>query len=94
MTQDRMHSEFPESAEALLEEERQGEAYAGGVMPRPGSRTFYIESNGCQMNFSDSEIVGSLVLGRYPGIFSDIDSLLVMPACIPRSRARTTKGGT
>ena len=36
------------------DEERQGEAYSSGVMDDRGFRKkFYIESYGCQMNFSD-----------------------------------------
>ena len=43
-------------------ENRQGEAY----QPLPGEekaylKKFYIESYGCQMNFSDSEIVASIL---------------------------------
>jgi tRNA-2-methylthio-N6-dimethylallyladenosine synthase len=44
----------------LLEETRQGEAI---VVKGPGStgRKLYLESYGCQMNFSDSEIVASIL---------------------------------
>jgi tRNA-2-methylthio-N6-dimethylallyladenosine synthase len=43
-----------------LEETRQGEAT---VVKGPGStgRKLYLESYGCQMNFSDSEIVASIL---------------------------------
>ena len=43
-----------------IDEQRQGEA----IGPRPGSeggRKLYLESYGCQMNFSDSEIVASIL---------------------------------
>ncbi|MCH1581831.1 MAG: tRNA (N6-isopentenyl adenosine(37)-C2)-methylthiotransferase MiaB [Flavobacteriales bacterium] len=43
-----------------IDEQRQGEA----VGPRPGGeggRKLYLESYGCQMNFSDSEIVASIL---------------------------------
>ncbi len=43
-------------------EERQGEAYAPFAEdPNQFSKKFYIESYGCQMNFSDSEIVASIL---------------------------------
>ena len=43
-----------------MEEGRQGEAtvVAG---PGSGARKLYLESYGCQMNFSDSEIVASIL---------------------------------
>jgi len=45
-----------------LEDERQGEVLEmESVMSDPSSRKFYIESYGCQMNFSDSEIVASVL---------------------------------
>src|ERR1700737_1120520 len=47
---------------ASHDESRQGEAYAS-VLPDPGGyqKKFYIESYGCAMNFSDSEIVASIL---------------------------------
>ncbi len=44
------------------DEQRQGEAYAPfGQDPNEYPRKFYIESYGCAMNFSDSEIVASIL---------------------------------
>lgn len=45
-----------------IDEQRQGEALAidNGVY-NPDARKYYIESYGCQMNFSDSEIVASIL---------------------------------
>lgn len=45
----------------VLDESRQGE-----VLDRPtnGSRKLFLESYGCAMNFSDSEIVASILTGR------------------------------
>lgn len=45
-----------------IDEERQGEALALDKQPaHANGRTYYIESYGCQMNFSDSEIVASIL---------------------------------
>jgi tRNA-2-methylthio-N6-dimethylallyladenosine synthase len=47
----------------VIDESRQGEAYSMPLKGNQasGSRHFYIESYGCQMNFSDSEIVASIL---------------------------------
>jgi tRNA-2-methylthio-N6-dimethylallyladenosine synthase len=46
----------------LHDESRQGEAYRPQVPSSfHGSKRFYIESYGCQMNFADSEIVASIL---------------------------------
>ncbi|MBX7227108.1 MAG: tRNA (N6-isopentenyl adenosine(37)-C2)-methylthiotransferase MiaB [Chitinophagales bacterium] len=43
-------------------EDKQGEVYAGtSLMQNMEGKLFYIESYGCQMNFSDSEIVASIL---------------------------------
>lgn len=54
---------FEHDSNQLLGEDRQGEAYAGNTLQQadPNGRKFYIESYGCQMNFSDSEIVASIL---------------------------------
>ncbi len=47
-----------------LDENRQGEVFEGANATKntpPGIKKFYIESYGCQMNFSDSEIVASIL---------------------------------
>lgn len=43
------------------DESRQGEAYTLDVPVAPGLKKMYLESYGCQMNFSDSEIVASIM---------------------------------
>src|SRR5690606_32897141 len=58
--------EFPNSTKEI-DESRQGEALMleknenGSSSPK---RKLYIESYGCQMNFSDSEIVASILLDK------------------------------
>ncbi len=58
-----LHFEHPSRQQ--MGEERQGEAYAPVAEETtvPGSKRFYIESYGCQMNYSDSEIVASILKG-------------------------------
>ena len=47
------------------DEARQGEALMlGKNLDSPQNRKLYIESYGCQMNFSDSEIVASILLDK------------------------------
>ena len=47
------------------DEARQGEAYAPFEHDvNVFAKKFYIESYGCQMNFSDSEIVASILQGE------------------------------
>jgi tRNA-2-methylthio-N6-dimethylallyladenosine synthase len=51
-----------DSTEKVIIEERQGEAIdREPIIQNKNSRKFYIESYGCQMNFSDSEIVASIL---------------------------------
>lgn len=47
--------------EKVQDESRQGEAYVADVPAAPGIKKMYLESYGCQMNFSDSEIVASIM---------------------------------
>ena len=54
--------EMFEIAEKVHDETRQGEAFAPFKIDATDYRKkFYIESYGCQMNFSDSEIVASIL---------------------------------
>jgi tRNA-2-methylthio-N6-dimethylallyladenosine synthase len=79
--------------EKVHDESRQGEAYA----PLPGetqhfSKKFYIESYGCQMNFSDSEIVASILHQEGFGAtrqFEEAD-LILLNTCSIREKAEQT----
>ena len=47
--------------EKIIDEKRQGEAF-GSKTTSGGKKKMYLESYGCQMNFSDSEIVASIMV--------------------------------
>jgi len=47
--------------EKVQDESRQGEAFVANAPVSPGIKKMYLESYGCQMNFSDSEIVASIM---------------------------------
>src|SRR5215211_3581461 len=75
------------------DEARQGEAYAPFENdPNTYKRRFYIESYGCQMNFSDSEIVASILTGEGFGAtrnFEEAD-LILLNTCSIREKAEQT----
>jgi tRNA-2-methylthio-N6-dimethylallyladenosine synthase len=75
------------------DEARQGEAYAPFEGdPNNYKRLFYIESYGCQMNFSDSEIVASILSGEGFGAtrnFEEAD-LILLNTCSIREKAEQT----
>jgi tRNA-2-methylthio-N6-dimethylallyladenosine synthase len=76
-----------------IEESRQGESYAPFANdPNVFNKKFYIESYGCQMNFSDSEIVASILHSEGFGAthnFEDAD-LVLLNTCSIREKAEQT----
>jgi tRNA-2-methylthio-N6-dimethylallyladenosine synthase len=82
-----------ETLEKRIEESRQGEAFAP-VPNDPNSyeRKFYIESYGCQMNFSDSEIVASILQQEGFGATRNFEeaSLVLINTCSIREKAEQT----
>jgi tRNA-2-methylthio-N6-dimethylallyladenosine synthase len=75
------------------DEKRQGEAYKSPVAgTRPFRKKFYIESYGCQMNFSDSEIVASILNDNGFGPTADfLDAdLVLLNTCSIREKAEQT----
>lgn len=79
--------------EKVIEENRQGEAYAPfAADPNAYTKKFYIESYGCQMNFSDSEIVASILHEQgfgATGNFTEAD-LVLINTCSIREKAEQT----
>ena len=75
------------------DESRQGEAYAPFEMEtNKYQKRFYIESYGCAMNFSDSEIVASILNENGFGAtrnFEEAD-LILLNTCSIREKAEQT----
>lgn len=75
------------------DEARQGEAYAPLTgEPLQYSKKFYIESYGCQMNFSDSEIVASILNDSGFGATRDFTEadVVFLNTCSIREKAEQT----
>jgi len=77
----------------VQDENRQGEAFAPFTEdPNQYRKLFYIESYGCQMNFSDSEIVASILNKEGFGAtrnYQDAD-LVLLNTCSIREKAEQT----
>lgn len=75
------------------DESRQGEAFAPfAADPIEYHKRFYIESYGCQMNFSDSEIVASILNGEGFGATRNYEEadLVLINTCSIREKAEQT----
>lgn len=75
------------------DESRQGEALDLNLQAgSSNSRKFYIESYGCQMNFSDSEIVASILAGEGFSITTNLfdADLVLLNTCSIREKAEQT----
>ena len=75
------------------DEARQGEAFAPFANdPNEYARKFYIESYGCQMNFSDSEIVASILSEEGFGATRNLEeaTLILLNTCSIREKAEQT----
>ncbi len=89
-----MYTETLEAALALKkhDERRQGEAFTPASDVRPAGKKFYIESYGCQMNFSDSEVVASILQGEgfsATRVHEEAD-LVLLNTCSIREKAEQT----
>lgn len=73
--------------------DRQGEVLGHEAFTiTPDSKRFYIESYGCQMNFSDSEIVGSILAQNnyFPTKNMEESDLILINTCSIREKAEDT----
>jgi len=92
-----MYNDNPtlEGLTKMLDESKQGSVFFQEDQPaertRDGRR-FYIESYGCQMNFSDSEIVASILneVGYAPTRNMEIADLILINTCSIREKAEET----
>ena len=75
-----------------INELRQGEAYSPLSGEEKYNKKFYIESYGCQMNFSDSEIVASILNKEGFGATRDAEQadLIFVNTCSIREKAEQT----
>jgi tRNA-2-methylthio-N6-dimethylallyladenosine synthase len=77
----------------VQDESRQGEAFAPFIEdPNQYKKLFYIESYGCQMNFSDSEIVASILNKEGFGATKNFEEadLVLLNTCSIREKAEQT----
>jgi len=77
--------------EKYIDETKQGEAYA--ISEKQGNtKKLFLESYGCQMNFSDSEIVASILRdqGYNTTLNSDEADLILLNTCSIREKAEQT----
>ncbi len=75
----------------VIDEDKQGEALVLET-PKLGERKLYIESYGCQMNFSDSEIVASILTEHGFQTTRDIEEadVIFVNTCSIREKAEQT----
>lgn len=76
-----------------MDESRQGEVFFQEATVHEGQhKAFYIESYGCQMNFSDSEIVASILndIGYKPTREMEAADLILVNTCSIREKAEET----
>ena len=77
----------------VQDETRQGEAFSPFVSDdNQYNKRFYIESYGCQMNFSDSEIVASILQNEGFGATRNYEEadLVLLNTCSIREKAEQT----
>ena len=80
-------------SDKVVYEALQGQVYGETeVLEQPVGKQFYIESYGCQMNFSDSEIVASILEEAGYGPTRDLEAadLILINTCSIREKAEDT----
>jgi len=75
-----------------IDEKQQGKVFYDSPEVKESGKTFYIESYGCQMNFSDSEIVASILGEAGYSATRDMENsdLILINTCSIRERAEDT----
>jgi tRNA-2-methylthio-N6-dimethylallyladenosine synthase len=75
-----------------IDETKQGEVFFQEADQKSEGKRFYIESYGCQMNFSDSEIVASILkdVGFGPTRNVEESDLILINTCSIREKAEDT----
>lgn len=76
-----------------IDEAKQGEVFGAEIQQKQAvTKHFYIESYGCQMNFSDSEIVASILgeAGYGPTRNMEAADLILVNTCSIREKAEDT----
>lgn len=78
------------TTEKVIDENRQGEALMKDL--DTGNKKLYVESYGCQMNFSDSEIVASILAGNGYSTTTNPEEadLILLNTCSIREKAEQT----
>ena len=88
-----MYNDNPtlDGVEKKIDEAKQGEVFYQDA-GEEGGKKFYIESYGCQMNFSDSEIVASILgeAGFSPTRNMEASDLILINTCSIREKAELT----
>ena len=81
----------PMALEKTIDENQQGLAYQDAQSTPEGEKLAYIETYGCQMNFSDTEIVASVLKEMKYNFTSEIDEadLVFINTCSIRENAET-----
>ncbi len=77
--------------EKYIDETKQGEAFAIAEKPQ-NTKKLFLESYGCQMNFSDSEIVASILNNEGYNTTLDVEEadLILLNTCSIREKAEQT----
>jgi tRNA-2-methylthio-N6-dimethylallyladenosine synthase len=78
--------------EKIIDESKQGEAFAPVDNHNVYAKKFYIESYGCAMNFNDSEIIASILYEEGYGATKNIEEaeLVLLNTCSIRDKAEQT----
>lgn len=72
-----------------IDESRQGEAIVAETIVTPNGKKLFLESYGCAMNFSDSEVVASILIGQgYTTTLNELEAdIILINTCSIRDNA-------